>query len=194
MVNFARDTGRLDFLVKRLPGGKLTDWLFTQARDGSAVSLFGPLGRATFDPVATKHVVCIAGGSGIAGMMSILAHALGERHFDRHDGKVFFGLRTPADVFFLDELATLANAFAERLQVTVVLSHEAPSQELRDAYPGLVFDEGFVHEAAKRALDAPLVDTTVFVAGPPPMVDATLRMLLLELKVSGSNIRYDKFS
>ena len=33
-----------------------------------------------------------------------------------------------------------------------------------------------------------------YAAGPPPMVDATLRMLLLEGKLKSDNIRYDKFS
>jgi toluene monooxygenase electron transfer component len=32
------------------------------------------------------------------------------------------------------------------------------------------------------------------VAGPPPAVDAALRLLLLEGKLTADNIRYDKFS
>jgi len=47
----------------------------------------------------------MAGGSGIAGLMSILARASAEGHFARHPGHVFFGVRTAADLFFADELA-----------------------------------------------------------------------------------------
>jgi toluene monooxygenase electron transfer component len=33
-----------------------------------------------------------------------------------------------------------------------------------------------------------------YAAGPPPMVNATLRMLLLEGRLKSADIRYDKFS
>ena len=33
-----------------------------------------------------------------------------------------------------------------------------------------------------------------YVAGPPPMVDASLRVLIAEGKLPVSDIRYDKFS
>jgi len=33
-----------------------------------------------------------------------------------------------------------------------------------------------------------------YVAGPPPAVDAAIRMLLLEARLTTDNIRYDKFS
>lgn len=195
MVNFARDTTTLHFVVKRFPGGRVSEWLFGAEFEGSRVEIFGPLGHATFHPAIAKHVICIAGGSGIAGMMSILSHAAEDGYFDRYDGKVFFGVRSAADSFFLEELEQFARRFPERLRVTIVLSHEEPSTELIARYPDLAFDNGFVHEAAKRRLSGvPMVDTMAYVAGPPPMVDGTLKMLLLELRLSGSNVRYDKFS
>lgn len=195
MVNFARDTKRLQFVVKRFPGGRVSEWLFTAPIGGGRVEIFGPLGHATFDPAIAKHLVCIAGGSGIAGMMSILSHAAEDGYFDRYDGKVFFGVRTGGDAFYLDELARFARRFPDRLRVTIALSHEEPPPGLLSAYPELTFDTGFVHEAAKRALaGVPPLETMAYVAGPPPMVDGTLRMLLLEMRFSGSNVRYDKFS
>jgi len=195
MVNFARDTSRLHFVVKRFPGGRVSEWLFGGSIAGTRVEVFGPLGHATFHPTLAKHLVCIAGGSGIAGMMSILSHAAEDSYFDRYDGQIFFGVRTGADTFYLEPLSQFARRFKGRLRVTIVLSHEDPQNELVAAYPELIFDSGFVHEAAKRALgDMSTADTMAYVAGPPPMVDATLRMLLLEMRLGGSNIRYDKFS
>jgi toluene monooxygenase electron transfer component len=195
MVNFARDTSRLHFVVKRFPGGRVSEWLFGPSIDGTRVEIFGPLGRATFHPAIAKHLICIAGGSGIAGMMSILSHAAEDGYFDRYDGKVFFGVRTGADAFYLDELASFARRFPDRLRVTIALSHEETPPAALSTYPELIFDTGFVHEAAKRATtDMSPTETMAYVAGPPPMVDATLRMLLLEMRLGGSNIRYDKFS
>ena len=111
MVNFDRAAERLQFVVKRKPDGRLSDWIFGGAVTGARVGLFGPLGGATFHPEIGKNLLCIAGGSGIAGMMSILSRACQERYFERHTGAVFFGVRTRRDVFFLDEMdAFLAQA------------------------------------------------------------------------------------
>ena len=85
---------RLDFVIKRKPGGGASEWLFNGGAEGAGVELFGPLGAATFYPNLGKNILCIAGGSGIAGMMSILARARQERYFDQFNGYVFFGVRT----------------------------------------------------------------------------------------------------
>ena len=188
MVNFEPQTRDLEFVIKRLPGGAFTEWLFSHSREGAPVRMFGPLGRATFHPSSAGHVVCIAG------MMSILAHGARERHFSQRDARVFFGVRTAGDAFYFEKLRALACDFPGRVRVTIGLSHEEPSAALRASYPEFEFDTGFIHEVAKRALGSSPADTTVYVAGPPPMVEAALRMLLLELKHSGSDIRYDKFS
>src|SRR5262249_42004318 len=102
MVNFDRQAERLSFVVKKKPGGAVSEWLFGDGVEGATLGLFGPLGRAIFEPTADKHVLCVAGGSGIAGMMSILSRACGEGYFETHDGDVFFGVRTERDAFFLD--------------------------------------------------------------------------------------------
>ena len=46
MANGEASTRRPDFIVKRQQGGAFTRWLFTEARPGDAVRLFGPLGSA----------------------------------------------------------------------------------------------------------------------------------------------------
>src|SRR4029077_3545590 len=66
MVNFDRRAERLSFVVKKKPGGAVSEWLFGEGVEGTRVGLFAPLGHATFRPDLRKHVLCIAGGSGIA--------------------------------------------------------------------------------------------------------------------------------
>ncbi len=67
MVNHERAATTLRFVVKKKPGGKLSDWLFAHQIAGAEVDVFGPLGSATFYPAIDRHLLCIAGGSGIAG-------------------------------------------------------------------------------------------------------------------------------
>ncbi|MGH8676691.1 MAG: 2Fe-2S iron-sulfur cluster-binding protein [Burkholderiales bacterium] len=194
MCNFERGGRNLEFVVKRKPDGGFSGWLFGAGRDGARLEVFGPIGKATFDPSIGKNILCIAGGSGIAGMMSIVARAARERYFERHDGWVFFGVRTLADAFFLEELSAFRRQFPARLEVTVALSDEDVPASATQDWPALLFARGLVHEAAKHAMAGKYQNVRAYVAGPPPAVDAAIRVLLLEAKLTTDNIRYDKFS
>ncbi len=194
MVNFDRGAERLSFVVKKKPGGAVSEWLFGDGVDGARLVLFAPLGHATFHPEVKKHVLCIAGGSGIAGMMSILSLACREGHFAAWDGHVFFGVRTARDGFFLDELDAFRVRSSARLAVTVALSDEDVPASLATAYPGFAFARGFVHAVAGARMKGRYGDVRAYVAGPPPMVDASLRLLLREARLPPADIRYDKFS
>jgi toluene monooxygenase electron transfer component len=194
MVNFDRQARRLHFVAKRKPGGGFSEWLFGGAPQGTPVTLIGPLGKASFYPGIGKDILCVAGGSGIAGMMSILSRACQERYFGQYRGNVFFGIRSMKDAFYLDELAAFQREFPGRLEVTVALSDEDVPPSAGAAYPGLRFERGLVHEVAKRGMPGKLQGVRAYVAGPPPAVDAAIRFLLLEAKLTADNIRYDKFS
>ncbi|MGH7321660.1 MAG: 2Fe-2S iron-sulfur cluster-binding protein [Candidatus Rokuibacteriota bacterium] len=194
MVNFERRATRLRFIVKKKPGGRVSEWLFDANAEGARVDLFGPLGVATFQPDVARNLLLIAGGSGISGMMSILTRACKDRHFERYEGRLYFGVRTARDVFYLDELAELKAQFPTALSMTIALSDEDVPAPLRGEHPAFGFDRGLVHAVAGQQMKGRFQNVRAYAAGPPPMVDATLRMLLLEGKLTADNIRYDKFS
>lgn len=194
MVNFERRAERLAFVVKKKPGGAVSDWLFGDGVEGTLLGLVAPLGHATFRPDVGKHVLCIAGGSGIAGMMSILALACQAAHFATWQGHVFFGVRTARDAFFFDELNAFRTRYPGRLSITVALSDEDVPASLAGAYPEFVFARGLVHAVAGERMTGRFTDVRAYVAGPPPMVDASLRLLLREARLPPADIRYDKFS
>jgi toluene monooxygenase electron transfer component len=194
MVNWAPTTDRLDLVIKKKPDGVFSEWLFAIDVAGTRVDLFGPMGAATFQPEAGRHVLCIAGGSGVAGMMSILSRAVREGYFDGHTGHVFFGVRTPRDVFFLDELTAFAASAGEALEITIALSDEDVDADLVARYPRLAFARGFVHRVAGDRMRDRYANVRAYAAGPPVMVNAALRMLLTEGRLKPDDIRYDKFS
>ncbi len=194
MVNFDRQAHRLEFVAKRKPGGGFSEWLFDGAPQGTQVKMIGPLGKATFYPGIGKNLLCIAGGSGIAGMMSILSRARQERYFGQYRGDVYFGIRTMQDAFYLDELAALQREFPGHLDVVIALSDEDVPLVVAPAHAGLRFERGLVHEVAQRCMQGKFRDVRAYLAGPPPAVDAAIRLLLLEAKLTADNIRYDKFS
>jgi len=194
MVNFERRAERLSFVVKKKPGGVVSERLFADGIDGVRLGVFAPLGHATFAPDLQRHLLCVAGGSGIAGMMSILSLACQDGHFGGWDGHVFFGVRTARDGFFLDELEALRARGRDRLAVTVALSDEDVPASLSAAYPAFTFARGMVHAVAGEHMKGRFAEVRAYVAGPPPMVDASLRLLLREARLPPADIRYDKFS
>src|SRR5580704_12408874 len=154
MVNFENDVERLALVVKRKPGGRFGDWLFDNPSGEAEVEVFGPLGRAVFRPEENRNFVCIAGGSGIAGMMSILERAVRADHFRNHRGAVFFGVRTLADAFYLAQLSRYTEASHGNLEVTLALSDEVAATPLHAEFTALKLESGMVHEVAARVLAA----------------------------------------
>ena len=193
MVNFDNTAAQVALVLKRKPGGGFSDWLFARENGDAHVEVFGPLGCAVFRPEEGKNIFCIAGGSGIAGMMSILERAARADHFSRYKGTVFFGVRTLADAFYLEALARYVAASHGNLEVTIALSHEAATAPTHPDHPALKLSSGMVHEVATRAMEARYDNVIAYVAGPPIMVDGAIRSLIMG-GLPASDIRYDKFS
>ena len=192
MVNFETDVNRIALVLKRKPGGRFGDWLFDERHEDRDVKVFGPLGRAVFRPEEDKNIVAIAGGSGIAGMMSILERAVQADYFRAHKGAVFFGVRTLADAFYLDRLSSYVAASHGNLDVTIALSDETAATRSHAEFAALKLASGMVHEVAGGARTGWSDNAIVYVAGPPIMVDAAI-LMLIKGGVAARDIRYDKF-
>ncbi len=194
MVNYAPSTNTLSFVIKRKPGGGFSKWAFENDMNGTELSLFGPLGQATFRPEENFDLVCITGGSGIAGIMSILNHASDIGYFKDRTGQLYFGVRTLADGFYLNELQDMIARSNGALSVTLALSNEDPPADAHPEYPGIRLSGGFVHDVASAAMEGASDNAIGFVAGPPPMVDGAIRILLTKGGLAPGRIRYDKFN
>jgi toluene monooxygenase electron transfer component len=195
MVDAAPVTRRLTFVVKRKDGGAVSAWLWPDgaARVGTRVDLFAPLGGAVFRPGLEPDVLCLAGGTGLAGMVSILRRAVDADHFADRSGVLIFGVRRARDLFLLDELGALRARAGPRLGITVALSDEDVPEGLAAAHPRLSFARGLVHAVAAAHVRAGAA-VRAWLAGPPPMVDASVRLLLTQGRLTPADIRFDKFT
>jgi toluene monooxygenase electron transfer component len=194
MVNFDPDARSLRLVVRQKPGGGFSNWLFAGGVDGSQVKVFGPLGHATFRPEEGHNLLCVAGGSGLAGMMSILERARREHYFRAHTGQVFFGVRTLADGFYLEELSEHVAAAHGSLEVTLALSHAPAETATHPQHPNIKLAAGMVTDAMVQATGGRYDDPVAFIAGPTPMVDIALRLLIREARLPPAFVRYDKFT
>jgi toluene monooxygenase electron transfer component len=176
---------RLDFVVRAKPGGVATVFLFEKLRPGDALELEGPYGRAYLREPVERDLACAAGGSGLGPMLSILRTALeGGAARDRQLTLVF-GVRRKQDLFDVDALEALARKHPN-LEVVLALSEPEPGE----AWEG---DVGMVPEVLVRRVPD-LIQREVYMAGPPPMIDALLRACVFERKMPPERIRFDRFS
>lgn len=195
MTGAPRSDGQLSFLIRRLPGGGASNLLFSDPEFASNVRVFGPLGKAVLDSAEDRPFVAIAGGSGIAGLLSIVESAAIAGLLKRKQCRLFFGLRNLESAYLLDELSEYVKYAGGAFSVTIAFSDSIVAATASDAYPLLTFGSGLVHDVARSILGdarAPS-DAVYFVAGPPLMVEATMRMLVMEMKVRPTEIRYDRF-
>ncbi|MFT3759187.1 2Fe-2S iron-sulfur cluster-binding protein [Thauera sp.] len=99
--------------VKRVQGGRGSNWLCDQIRPGDALDVMAPAG--VFTPVSLQDdfVLC-AGGSGITPVFSILRSALAHGQ-----GRILllYANRDERSVIFRDELNALAAQHSARLRV-----------------------------------------------------------------------------
>lgn len=192
-INAESPTAVVDFVVRRKPGGRLSDWLFAPLVDDGTVEVFGPLGSAVLAGDEDADLLVIAGSTGIAGPMAILDRAALDGRFSRRRADVFFGVRTLADAFCLDNLADLIACSPERVRVTLALSEQVPAGRCHPTLPAIALAHGDVHAVAQQQIGGPRRETIAFVAGPPPMVDAAIRLLLTTARLPPTAIRYDRF-
>lgn len=196
MISHEPAESRLRLLIRRNQQGMFTPYIFEGDCD-EEVEVFGPLGRATFTASEQRPFIAVAGGSGIAGMLAIIRHALAAGHFERHPSHLFFGLRHPDTSYLLDDLSKFVEQSDGKFQASVAFSDVSNAESVVAQYPLLQFAFGPVHEVARAHVrnvgTAGTQKPLFFVGGPPPMVDATMRALITECKVSPTEIRYDRF-
>ncbi len=191
MVNYATQTDELEFVIKRFEGGRCSQLLFGKPIENQQLSLFGPLGHAVFEPDLGHDLLLLAGGSGIAGMMAMLQQADETGYLKSQSIHLIFGVRSGADIFYLSILKDLAYRYPQHLKITIALSEQMEDHESNQT-ANLHIVQAFVHELIEKA--ATNENTMAFIAGPPPMVDASIRELIAEKGLGVEQIRYDKFA
>ncbi|MGE4660276.1 MAG: 2Fe-2S iron-sulfur cluster binding domain-containing protein [Arenicellales bacterium] len=192
MTDFQRKAQSLSFVIKRISGGKFSEQLFTIGAPDSAVEVFGPMGLATFDPSEARDLVCLVGGSGIAGIMSVLDQAVAIDYFERHRLFLVFGVRRQDDFFFLDELKRVRDSAPDNVTIHLAISEEEMVGSSESQFDGSPLHQGFVHEVAEQLGEGLFENHLAFLGGPPAMLTGSLA-LLLGAGLPVSDIRYDRF-
>jgi ring-1,2-phenylacetyl-CoA epoxidase subunit PaaE len=175
--------------VKRIGGGLFSNWVGDRLKPGDTLEVMVPHGSFTtqFNPAARRHLVGIAGGSGITPVMSLIRTLLTQEPESRFT--LLYGNRDSSSIIFLESLAALKDKHLGRLEIYHFL--DAVEQDI-ELFNGML-NRALLEEAIPALVpDAAEVDDW-FICGPGPMMDAA-EGVLLDRNVPKERIHIERFT
>ena len=157
----------LEVTVEMFPDGEVSPYLVEAVEVGDSVEVRGPIGRwLVWRPGDDEPVQLIAGGSGVAPLMSMLRTR--QESGSTAPFRLLYGVADPDRVYYRDELAAIA---ATGVQVDLRYSRRVPD--------GSGLHAGRIGRDDLAALTIPADQhPLVFVCGPTGFVEAVADGLL----------------
>jgi ferredoxin-NADP reductase len=134
--------------VKRVPGGKMSNWMNDTLAPGDTIDVMPPAGLFVLRAAETP-IVAFAGGSGITPVLSIIKTGLART---AREIVLVYANRGPGSVIFADAIERLRAGSGGRLSVHLHLDSE----------------KGFLDAAACAALVGDRTQADFYVCGPGP--------------------------
>ena len=170
----------LDFFVREVPNGLVSGYVGKTLEVGDEVSLKGPFGNSYLRRDHTGPILAVAGGSGLAPILSVVEGAL--RDGFKQLIRLYFGVREDRDVFLESRLSELERAFPNfSAKIVVDRGSQIPGRET-----------GRVGDVVMNDLPSFEGDWRAYLAGPPPMVEGLMTALQIRGIEKGS-IHADPF-
>ncbi len=168
--NPPREDGGIDLQIRRVEGGRLSEWAFNKTKQGDRLRVRGPLGSFTMRSPIDRPLLLVAGGSGFAPVEALIAQQL---ELDRErDMVLIWGAEDARDFYAIDVLREWTLS-ARNLRILLAAKRSL------DAFPipvGIVTVTGDVIDAL-HAQNLVLAGRDAYLAGPPGMLDAVIREL-----------------
>lgn len=167
-----------------VPPGKMSSYIFS-LKAGDQVTISGPFGEF-FARDTQAEMVFIGGGAGMAPMRSHIFDQLRRLQTTRKMS-FWYGARSRREMFYVDDFDTLA-AEHDNFEWHVALSDPQPADDWQ-GYTGFIHN--VLYENYLKNHPAP-EDCEYYMCGPPVMNAAVIQMLL-DLGVERENIMLDDF-
>ncbi len=173
--------------VRRVPRGLFSPWMAGALRAGDTLDVMEPQGRfgAALVQGEPRHVLLIAGGSGITPILSILRTLLEQKPHTRCT--LLYGNRTAASTMFKEELEDLKNRHITRLALHPVFSREQVDSPLASGR----LDGERIGLFLRTLIDPQGIDQA-FICGPHAMNDEA-EAALLAAGVPAERIHVERF-
>jgi len=171
----------LEFEIRLVPNGICTSYVHQYLKEGDKLTVNGPYGDFYLQDTDSE-IVCIAGGSGMAPIKSIL-HYMNEKQINRRT-RYFFGARSRKDLFLEDTMEKLEKEMPDFKFIPALSSPEP-----EDNWIG---ENGLITDVLDKHLEGGN-NTEAYLCGSPGMINACIE-ILLKNGVPEDKIYYDKFA
>ncbi|HEY4649918.1 MAG TPA: ferredoxin--NADP reductase [Pontibacter sp.] len=181
------ESPRLAVTVKRVAGGKVSNYLIDHAQVGQEIEVMEPLGNfcITCDAAESRHVILLGAGSGITPLMSILKGVLREEPNSKVT--LLYGNRDEHSVIFKEQLEQLRAQNPDRLQIAYIYSQPKQECEFRGR-----MNQSLIIKILERLQLTKISNGLYFMCGPEGMMDE-VRKALNVLHVPGERIFRESF-
>lgn len=175
------DRGFFEVTIKRdgKMGTRMVDW----ADEGDILGVLPPAGRFLPALEPHKHLICLAGGSGVAPFRGFLLEATRRQLATRIT--LLYSVRTPQDVIYKTELP-LFEQQNPHFKYTITCTRVGDN----DAWAGR---RGRINAEWIKEHISDLPNTVFYACGPDGLVEAAEHLVLQELKVPKEQLRTEKW-
>ena len=193
MANYPEERGVVKFNIRiatpppgrdDLPAGQMSSYVFS-LKPGDKITVYGPFGEF-FAKETDAEMVFIGGGAGMAPMRSHIFDQL-KRLNSKRKISFWYGARSMREAFYGEEYDQLA-AENDNFEWHLALSDPLPEDNW-DGYTGFIHN--VLYENYLKDHEAP-EDCEYYMCG-PPMMNAAVINMLLDLGVERENILLDDF-
>jgi len=173
----------ISITVKRVPGGKVSNWLHDNLQAGGKIRVLGPAGEFTCARHPARKFLFLSAGSGITPLMS-MSRAHHELSEDR-DIVFVHSARTPDDIIFARELDLIASN-----QTNFRTAFVCERVGTRSNWHGVT---GFLSLPLLKLIAPDFMEREIFTCGPAPYMKA-VRDLLAEGGFDTAHYHEESFS
>ncbi|MGN6316176.1 1,2-phenylacetyl-CoA epoxidase subunit PaaE [Trinickia sp.] len=186
VTDYDRD-GELRIGIKRVRGGRFSNFAFDTLQAGHSIDVMTPDGRffTHLNAEQGKQYVAFAGGSGITPVLAIVKTTLDME--PRSTFVLIYGNRSVDAIMFAEELEDLKNRYMSRFVLYNVLSDDMQDVDLFNG----VLDQAKCAAFLDALVPAASIDEA-FICGPAPMMDAA-EAALKAAGVDESKVHVERF-
>lgn len=174
------DNKAIELVIRYVPDGMVTTYVFEHLKVGDRVSLIGSYGEF-FLRDSDREIVCIAGGSGLAPIRSIVLDMI-DRGISNRKVTFFFGAVSQRDLYYVEEFKAIEKEHPWFRFVPALSKDDSD-------HP---YEKGLITDVVARNY-SDMKNMEAYLCGSPGMIDACVKVLTGK-GLPTERVYYDKFS
>ncbi len=188
----AVDEAELRVGIKRVQGGLFSNFANDNFKVGTSVDVMPPQGSFTLSEEAStsgeqKNIMCLAVGSGITPILSIIKSVLATN--ETSTVTLIYGNKRTGSMMFKEELSFIKNRYLARFNWINIMSQEDQGSDL---LKGRIDNKKGYQLQKTKLIDINSTDEA-FICGPESMISEVSRGFRIE-GLSNEQIRYELFA